>query len=212
MPVPFKTLLIATKNKGKLNEFASLFAAFGVDVLSLHDRPELGDVEEAGTTFAENALLKARTIAERTSLPVLADDSGLCVTALGDAPGVYSARYAGEHGNDAKNNEKLLSELRRVVDGPLARAQDGAEYLSEARFVCALALYLPETGEAIQVEGVCHGVILAELRGTGGFGYDPLFYLPTLQKTMAELTVAEKNELSHRSQALRTLRQTKLTL
>jgi XTP/dITP diphosphohydrolase len=205
MLASFNQLFIATKNKGKLKEFASLFALRGTEVLSLIDRTDLGDVEETGTTFGENALLKARTIAERTGLPVLADDSGLCVNELDGAPGVFSARFAGIHGDDAKNNEKLLNELMRVMSGSNKQAPDGTFFLSEARFVCALALYHPVTNQSILVEGVCRGVILPALRGSGGFGYDPLIYLPQLHKTMAELNVEEKNAISHRSQALRKL-------
>jgi XTP/dITP diphosphohydrolase len=205
MLTPNSELLVATKNKGKLREFAQLFEAQGIVVKSLHDYPELGDVEETGATFAENALLKARVIAARVGLPVLADDSGLCVSKLQDQPGIYSARYGGEHGNDARNNEKLLHELFNVTQGLTEQAEDGTSYLSAARFVCALA-YQPQDGSPLIVEGECHGVIVPEPRGTGGFGYDPLFYLLEFGKTMAELTAFEKNQVSHRSRAIEALR------
>jgi XTP/dITP diphosphohydrolase len=200
-----KQILIASKNKGKLREFASLFDAFDIRTTSLLDLPQAEDVEENGSSFAENALIKAKTISERTGLPVLADDSGLCVHALNDAPGIYSARYGGEHGNDARNNEHLLAELMRTTAGQMQKAEDGTVYFSEARFVCALVYYEPNTAP-IHVEGTCHGLILPAPRGAAGFGYDPLFYLPSLKKTMAELTTEEKNRISHRSQALNELR------
>jgi XTP/dITP diphosphohydrolase len=202
-----ETILIATKNKGKLREFASLFAILGLNVKSLADFPELADVDETGNTFAENAELKARTIAEQTGLPVLADDSGLCVTVLNDEPGVFSARYGGEHGNDAKNNKKLLENLAEVSHQKLTTLADGVEVYSSARFVCALALYLPNRPPVL-VEGECHGYILPNPRGQGGFGYDPLFYVEQYGKTMAELTMEQKNQISHRSQALRAMQAT----
>jgi XTP/dITP diphosphohydrolase len=200
-----KQILIASKNKGKLREFASLFDTFGIRTTSLLDLPQAEDVEETGASFAENALIKAKTISERTGLPVLADDSGLCVQALNDAPGIYSARYGGEHGNDARNNEHLLAELMRATAGQVQHSADGTPYFSEARFVCALVYYAPHASP-IHVTGTCHGLILPTPRGVAGFGYDPLFYLPALKKTMAELTTDEKNRISHRSQALHELR------
>jgi XTP/dITP diphosphohydrolase len=209
MPVPFSRLMIATKNKGKLREFASLFSSYGVEVLSLHDAPNLPDVEENCSTFAENAWIKASAISALTGLPVLADDSGLCVDRLDGEPGVFSARYGGEHGNDGKNNTRLLQELANRSDGKMLESTDGIAYWSSAKFVCALVLYYPWEQVAgtppLTVEGECQGLILPEPRGTGGFGYDPLFYIPRYGRTMAELTMEEKNSISHRSKALQGL-------
>ena len=154
---------------------------------------DLPDPEETGTTFAENALIKARYYMEKTGLPALADDSGLAVDALDGAPGVYSARYAGTHGDDAANNAKLVAEMTAV-----APQDRGAEY------VCELALVYPD-GTKRTARGICRGEIVLEPRGTGGFGYDPYFYLPEREKTMAELTLEEKNRISHRGEALRIL-------
>jgi XTP/dITP diphosphohydrolase len=212
-------LLIATKNKGKLREFATLFAPLGVQVQSLHDYPELPEVDETGTTFAANALLKARTIATLTGLPVLADDSGLCVERLHGAPGVFSARYAGVHGDDAANNRKLLTELQAQARqaaqqasphapshaSPSPVATDGTDGLSAAYFACALVLYIPQFDVTYAAEGTCHGYIISDPRGSHGFGYDPLFYVPQFGKTMAELSADEKNSISHRGAAIRRL-------
>jgi XTP/dITP diphosphohydrolase len=215
MSRPFRAeqLLIATKNKGKLREFATLFAPLGVTVQSLHDFPELPEVEETGDTFAANALLKARTIATLTGLPVLADDSGLCVARLQGAPGVFSARYAGVHGDDAANNRKLLAALQALAEqkqqqdhlDTIPPALDGTLCLSTAYFACALVLFDPQSAAVYSAEAKCHGYILASPRGNHGFGYDPLFYVPTFDKTMAELTADEKNSISHRGAAIRQL-------
>jgi XTP/dITP diphosphohydrolase len=150
-------------------------------------------VEETGETFAENALLKAETVAKKLNTIVLADDSGLKVDALGGQPGVYSARYAGEEKNDAANNAKLLSELAELP-----------EQERGAQFHCTLALAHPEK-ESLVIEGEVEGYILAVPRGENGFGYDPLFYVPELEKSMAELSGEEKNKISHRAVALRKL-------
>jgi XTP/dITP diphosphohydrolase len=179
-------LLFATRNQGKIEELAALWPG---KIRSLLDFPALEDVEETGTSFRENAFLKARAYGKRLALPTLADDSGLEVYALGGAPGVYSARYAGPGATATDNNEKLLQALREV---PVNRRG--------ARFCCVLALTTPE-GREFAAEGEVEGVILTEPRGSGGFGYDPLFYLPALGKTMSELELAEKNALSHRAKA-----------
>lgn len=187
------TVIIATRNKGKAKEFEALFNEKGYDIKTLLDYPELDDVEETGTTFHENALLKAETIADKLNTLVLADDSGLTVDALYGQPGVYSARYAGEEKNDAKNNAKLLIEL---ADTPLEKRQ--------AAFHCSLALAVPGK-ESLVIEGQLKGIIAEVPRGTHGFGYDPLFYIPDKDKTMAQLTQEEKNEISHRAVALKKL-------
>ena len=188
--LPKNQLLIATRNKGKAKEFEALFAKKGWSIKTLLDFPEIPDVDETGTTFEENALLKAETIAQTLNMVVLADDSGLKVDALGGQPGVYSARFAGEAKSDAANNAKLLHELTDVPDAERT-----------AQFHCTLALAMPDK-ESLVVSGEVDGVILTIPRGDNGFGYDPLFYVPRLEKTMAELSGEEKNQISHRSQAL----------
>lgn len=188
------TLLLATHNAHKVEEFRAILASFSVGaddafrVLSYCDVPNIPDVEETGTTFAENALLKAEAGAKLGYITV-ADDSGLAVDALGGAPGIFSARYAGVHGDDAANNRKLLSEL----DGMDDRA---------AHYVCAIACVFPD-GRHFTVEGTCEGQILSAPRGGGGFGYDPLFLIPETGKTFAEMTPEEKNARSHRTAALK---------
>ncbi len=189
------SLMLATGNPGKAAELRAILALYldlnGVRLLTPRDWPApLPDVAETGTTFAENARLKAEVLAAATGHAALADDSGLCVDALGGAPGLYSARWAGEGASDADRNAKLLLTLADVP--PESRT---------ARFVCAAALATP--GErTVMGEGVCEGVILDAPRGTNGFGYDPLFLLPGLGRTMAELTTEEKNRLSHRALAV----------
>jgi XTP/dITP diphosphohydrolase len=189
-------VVIATRNQGKMKEFADLFGQKGIRVRSLDDYSDLPPIVEDAATFAENARIKAQTISAHLHVPVLADDSGLCVEALGGEPGVYSARYAGEHATDEQNNEKLLRELEKVTDPT-------AILLSPAIFVCALALVDTASHETIETKAECSGFILNEPRGSGGFGYDPLFYIPAIGKTMAELNADEKNEISHRAVALR---------
>lgn len=185
-----KEIFIATKNKGKVKEFEEFLQHRGLQVKSLLDLPEDIDVVEDGKTFEENAVKKAKEIGERIGKPVLADDSGLEVDALQGAPGIYSARYAGSDKDDVANNQKLLRELGDV------NQKDRT-----ARFVCALAIFFPN-GEVRTVRGTCEGRIAHELEGEHGFGYDPLFYIPELNKTMAELERHEKNQISHRAQAL----------
>ncbi|WP_090620643.1 RdgB/HAM1 family non-canonical purine NTP pyrophosphatase [Azotobacter beijerinckii] len=187
-------LVLASHNAGKLKELQALLG----DAVAVRSVGEFSDVEpeETGLSFVENALLKARHAARVSGLPALADDSGLAVDALGGAPGIYSARYAGG-GGDAANNAKLLEALRDVPD-----AERGAQ------FVCALALVRhAEDPLPILCEGLWHGRILHEARGAQGFGYDPLFWVPETDCASAELAPAEKNRLSHRARAMALLRQ-----
>jgi XTP/dITP diphosphohydrolase len=195
-------LVIATRNAGKVNEFAALFKDRQLEVRSLLDYEDIPSVEEDGLTFGANALKKAQTLALILGVPVLADDSGLCVDVLDGAPGVWSARFAGEHATDADNNAKLLQSLGGMkADG----AGNPPALLSKARFICALAMYNPLEDEVIQVEEACEGYIIGEARGDHGFGYDPLFYLPEFDQTFAELTTEQKNRISHRAKALQVL-------
>lgn len=190
---PTNEILIATRNAGKAKEFEAMFAKKGVTVKTLLDYPEIPDVEETGTTFEENALLKAETIARTFQLMVLADDSGLKVDALDGNPGVYSARYAGKMKSDAANNAKLLHELTDIP--PEKRT---------AQFHCTLALAYPGK-KSLTVSGEIPGRILSIPKGENGFGYDPLFYIETKGKTLAEMTKEEKNTMSHRAKALEKL-------
>jgi XTP/dITP diphosphohydrolase len=203
------TLIIATRNRGKTKEFREAFEQIGIAVKDLHDVEGIPDIEETGATFAENALLKAKAVADIVGLPVLADDSGLCADALDGAPGVYSARYAGQSAKDSDNNEKLLRELASLGERGSLRAEAGnsqePRLLSAARFVCALVLYDPADGSKLEAEGAVEGHIMSEARGTDGFGYDPLFWVSSHGRSMAELSLSEKNEISHRGQALRRL-------
>lgn len=189
-----KTVVIASKNKGKVGEIKEMLSDLPIEILSLNHYPNAPDVEEDGGTFLENALLKGKAIADFTGLPVLADDSGLEVDHLAGGPGIYSARYAGTDATDEENNQKLVKALHNV---PIL--QRGAT------FCCVLVLYFPHGGYKA-FEGRWRGRIGDEYRGSHGFGYDPLFYLPEIGKTVAELTAAEKNELSHRSQAVHELK------
>ncbi|WP_256756712.1 XTP/dITP diphosphatase [Cohnella sp. WQ 127256] len=205
-----QTLLVATRNRGKTKEFREAFLKLGITVKDLHDIEGIPDIEETGETFEDNAFIKAKAVADIVGLPVLADDSGLCVDALNGAPGVYSARYAGLSASDEANNAKLLQELAVVLgsadqaDNQLDSALE-PELLSSARFVCALVLYDPADKGRLQAEGTVEGNILRQARGNDGFGYDPLFWLPSHQSSMAELPLDSKNEISHRGQALRRL-------
>lgn len=212
MHLPSDTIIIATNNGGKLKEFQFAFAPLGKQVVSVADHFHLvPEVVEDGDTFKANALKKATSIAEMSQLlPILADDSGLCVDRLEGAPGVHSARYAGGHGNAQANNEKLLAELLKL---PAYYVEDKdinvepAHILSTARFVCCLVLYEPAEQRYIDVLGTSDGYIIDEPRGTNGFGYDPLFYVPRFGKTMAELTLEQKQSISHRGHAIRKLLQ-----
>jgi XTP/dITP diphosphohydrolase len=194
-------IIVATKNQGKVKEFAHALSFLGKPVLSMFDYPNVPDVVEDGATFAENSRKKAKTVGDLLGQPVLADDSGLCVDYLDGDPGVYSARYAGEHANDKDNNAKLLGRLEELRQGEDTQQP----LLSPARFVCHLSLYDPATGEFVEATGTVEGWITSQPAGGGGFGYDPLFYLPSHEKTLAELTIAEKQEISHRGAALREL-------
>ena len=212
-----KKIIFATKNTGKVREFAQMMDKYEVEVLSLSDINYEDEIIENGLTFEENALIKARAIFSKYKTTVIADDSGLSIDALNGAPGVYSARYASlankedfaneesftieesltnkamEACSDEANMDKVLSELKDVPDNKRT-----------ARFVCALAI-VDANGKEIVVRGTCEGKILHEKRGLDGFGYDPIFFLPQLNKTMAELSKDEKNALSHRGNAFKKL-------
>ncbi len=180
-----ETLVIATRNRGKLREFSSLLACVYDEILSIVDFEGIPHIEETGLSFRENALIKAETVSRFSGMDTLGDDSGLVVEALGGAPGIYSARYAGDGASDEENNEKLLGEL----EGRKNR---------DAKFVCCLVLVLAD-GTQEFFEGEFHGRIVQEKRGERGFGYDPVFYVPQYGKTMAELRPDIKNRISHRA-------------
>ncbi|MBI3524011.1 MAG: RdgB/HAM1 family non-canonical purine NTP pyrophosphatase [Betaproteobacteria bacterium] len=184
-----KKLVLASNNPGKLREFAQLLAPLDFEVLP-QAHFNIPEAEEPHHTFVENALVKARHAARLSGLPALADDSGLCVAALDGAPGVYSARYAGEPKSDARNNQKLIAELAGKGD-------------RRAHYVCVLVLVQhADDPQPLITEGEWHGEILATPRGTGGFGYDPYFLLPQLGLTGAEMSAEQKNAISHRGKAL----------
>lgn len=189
-----KQLVIATGNAGKLREIRRLLEPLGIEVLPQSDFG-VPEADEPHCTFIENALAKARHASRLTGLPALADDSGICVDALGGAPGVHSAYYSGLHKSDADNNDKLLQSLHDAAD-------------RRAHYHCVLVLVRhPEDPQPIIAEGAWHGEILQAPRGAGGFGYDPLFLDPSLGKTGAELSLEEKNRVSHRGKALAALLQ-----
>ena len=190
-------LVLATRNAKKVEELKALLApiAIGVKVLSLLDFPDVPETPETGATFAENAELKAKAAARATGRIALADDSGLEVDALGGRPGVYSNRFAGPEASDRDKYTRVLELLKGVPDKDRT-----------ARFHAAVAVATPE-GKAVVVEGTCEGRIAHEPKGEGGFGYDPIFYLPELGRTMAELSPDEKNRISHRGKALRAAKQ-----
>jgi XTP/dITP diphosphohydrolase len=202
--MPQGMVVVATRNSGKVREFAHALAPMGLTVNSMFDYDGLPAIVEDGSTFAENARIKARTVADALGFAVLADDSGLEVDLLGGEPGVYSARYAGEGADDGANNEKLLRELGRAE--PLGEQPpglpDGVRALSAGRFVCALALYDPSTGRYIEAEGHVDGWIIDRPLGEGGFGYDPLFWVAACRRTMGQLSTDEKRAISHRGEAL----------
>ena len=187
-------LILASRNKKKIREMEDILATHfpGIHILSLDDIGFEGDIEEDGTTFEENALIKARTAmaAANNRIAAIADDSGLSVDALNGDPGVYSARYAGEHGDDAANNALLLKNLAHL---PVEQRT--------ARFVCCIALVYPD-GREMTVRGETDGLIIDDARGKGGFGYDPYFYYEPYEKTFSELTANEKNAISHRGKAI----------
>lgn len=185
-----RQIVLATKNKGKIAEMRALLAPLAIEVLSLENFAPIEDAVEDGATFADNAQIKARYYFAHTHLPCLADDSGLEIDALGGRPGVYSARYSGDGATDQSNNEKVLAEMAEVADDKRT-----------ARFRCAMALVGADVN--LTANGTCEGVILRELCGEGGFGYDPIFYVAQFDRTLAELTQEEKNAISHRGQAVR---------
>ncbi len=180
-----RTIVIATRNMGKLREFRSILADAYDEIFSLADFDEVPEIKETGLSFRENAFIKAKTTSDFLSMDAIGDDSGLVVDTLGGAPGIYSARYAGEGASDDDNNEKLLSELE-------------GEKNRSARFVCCISLVLVN-GTQEFFEGECRGQIIQEKRGQSGFGYDPVFYVSQYQKTMAELGPDIKNRISHRA-------------
>ncbi len=186
-------IVVATRNPGKIIEIRAALAELPFEITGLPDQ-NLPDVEETGETFQENAIIKARQYCLFTGEYCLADDSGLEVDALGGAPGVFSARYAGEGAADSENNKKLLGAMQKVL--PNRRT---------ARFRSVLAFAGPDAS-LIVADGICEGIILLEPKGNGGFGYDPLFYVPDKGKTMAEMTLEEKNNSSHRGKALKALK------
>lgn len=186
-------LVIATTNQNKLKEFREILKDLHIEILSLADFGPIPPVIEDGSTFEENAYKKALHTAKVLGLPAIADDSGLVVPALNGAPGVYSARYAGENASDEENCQKLLEELGEKED-------------RHAYFQCVLSIAVP-SGPALTYEGRCDGVILAEKRGFNGFGYDPLFFYEELGQTFAEMSMTDKNKVSHRGKALSSVKE-----
>lgn len=184
-------VIAATKNKGKIREMEEIMSGLGIELVSQQETGIDVDVEETGDTFEKNALIKARAVAMIADSPVLADDSGICVDALGGAPGVYSARYAGDNATDADKINKMLREIGDSKD-------------RSAKFVTAVAFIFPD-GREVTAEGEVKGYITEKPAGTGGFGYDPIFFSEELEKTFAEATEEEKNSVSHRGRALRNL-------
>lgn len=190
-----KKLIVASNNQHKISEIKTMLSKYDVSVLSMKEAGIEIDIDENGNTFEENSYIKAKTIFNilKGESMVLADDSGLMVDYLNGEPGVYSARYAGEHGNDKKNNEKLLNLLKGV---PYEKRT--------AKFVSAIVLIVNEN-TVIKVQGEAHGYIIEHEMGSNGFGYDPLFFVPRFNKTFAQLTANEKNSISHRGNALKKL-------
>ncbi|MBI2420111.1 MAG: RdgB/HAM1 family non-canonical purine NTP pyrophosphatase [Ignavibacteriales bacterium] len=184
-------MLFASKNKGKIHEVQNLFAPIGITILGLYDVEEIADIEETGSTFEENAFIKAAEVRKITGLPVMGDDSGLVVEQLNGAPGIHSARFSGLDATEALNNSKLLNAL------------SGFPEPHKAKYVCA-AVYL-DAGHSLCTIGEVHGKIVNTAKGTGGFGYDPYFIPDGYQITMAELPLSEKNIISHRGIAFREL-------
>lgn len=186
------TLVIATRNRGKLDEIGDLLSGFPVDLRDLDDFGPVPPIIEDGVTFDDNAYKKAGATARILGLPTLADDSGLMVEALDGAPGVYSARYAGEDATDSQRCHKILDEMKEATD-------------RKAAFECVISIAVP-SGPALTYEGRCEGIIADSPRGVNGFGYDPIFYYPSLGKTFAELSREDKGRISHRGKALGELR------
>jgi XTP/dITP diphosphohydrolase len=190
-----RRLVIGSRNKKKLEELQDLLGDLSVELVDLSAFPNVPDEEESGQTFEENVRLKATGYAKATGEWVLAEDSGLVVPALKGRPGIYSARYAGTHGDDAANNKKLLAELAPLPDDR-----------RDAYYVCVAALASPDGEIKAVTDGRCHGIIVKEPRGTGGFGYDPLFEIPEYHRTFGELSLRVKQALSHRARAVVQLR------
>lgn len=191
-----KKLVIATRNAGKIAEFRRILDAISdgaINLVGIDQFPNLVDLEETGSTFEENALLKARYTAEMTGLPAISDDSGLCIDALGGSPGIFSARWAGRHGNDKANLEKVLDELKEVTD------EDRG-----AHFICVAALVMPDGREKV-TEGRFEGTILHSAIGDQGFGYDPIFLPRGMSISAAQLSAEEKDAISHRGKSLRAI-------
>ncbi|MCP4021910.1 MAG: XTP/dITP diphosphatase [Desulfobacteraceae bacterium] len=184
-----KIIVLATTNKGKTREFAQLLKDFPITIKNLGDFGPIPEVIEDGQTFDDNAFKKASFTARVLGYPAIADDSGLCVEALDGAPGVYSARYAGENATDKANVTKLLSNLKGKNN-------------RKAKFKCVLSIAVP-TGAALTYEGSCEGILLEEPQGNNGFGYDPIFFYPDFNKTFAQLSMEEKGKVSHRGRALK---------
>ncbi|MBK1891745.1 RdgB/HAM1 family non-canonical purine NTP pyrophosphatase [Undibacterium sp. 14-3-2] len=187
-----KKIVLASNNQGKLKEFYQILSPLGVELYSQSEF-DVPEADEPFFTFVENALAKARHASKLTGLPALADDSGICVNALQGAPGVFSARYAGEPKSDSRNNQKLIADLQNKAD-------------KSAYYYCVLVLVRSEHDpQPVIADGIWNGEIVASARGENGFGYDPHFWIPSLNKTVAELSAEQKNQLSHRGQALRAL-------
>ncbi len=184
-------IIAATTNQGKVKEIQAILKDLNIDIVAQEDAGLDIEIEETGTTFEQNALIKARAVSMMCDEPVLADDSGLCVEALGGEPGVYSARYAGEDASDEERMKKVLREL-------------GGTKNRKAKFVTVMAIVFPD-GTELTAQGEAEGEITYEPRGQGGFGYDPIFYSGEIQKTFAQATEEEKNRVSHRKRALETL-------
>ncbi len=198
--------VLASNNKGKLAEFKRLFTDANLNVTIIpQGQLDIEDAIEDGLSFVENAIIKARHASRISELPAIADDSGLCVPALGNAPGIYSARYAGDHSNDANNNAKLIADLQPI------RAQNRANNTDipiKGMFVCVLAMVRhADDPLPIIAQGLWQGEILEQVHGNDGFGYDPLFWLADLQASAASLSTDDKNNISHRGQAIRQLLQ-----
>jgi len=191
---PYQEMVMATRNPGKLREIKKILADLPLKLLSLNDFPALPVISEDGATFFENARKKAEAYARLTHRPTIADDSGLCVEALQGKPGVYSSRFAGENASDEERYQKLLAEMEAIPEGQ-----------RQAKFVCAMAIANP-AGKVYVVEGEVLGSITFSPQGKHGFGYDPIFFIPELRKTMAELPPEIKNQISHRAQALKKLK------
>lgn len=187
-------IVLATRNEGKVREFLRLLAGPDLNILSMNNFPDIGDIEESGSTFEENALLKAKAVSSITGLTAIADDSGLEVDALDGRPGIYSARYAGETASDEENYLKLLEEMKDVPEGDRGAA-----------FVCTIVVSTPSE-ESITAVGRCKGEIASQPEGEGGFGYDPVFHLPDSGCSMASISKEAKNNISHRGKAVKELK------